>query len=859
MKNCQLTGIAISGSNYALSNNWIDFGLKGGWVLDSGSYGTISNNLFDGVAADIDDLLLLEGAGSDASNVLSNVTVTNNVFENCYDCGIEGTGSWNQCTFTGNVFSNTQFCAIGGWYITGYGSPYTFYMTNCTFQNNQLDSGRLFEFTNGKGGLMSALDDASATSSWGNGPVYYGNTFSGDSVGAVTRPAAPGGLTATAGNGQVSLSWKASSGATSYDLLRGTSSGGETLVDSGLTGTSFADTGLSNGTTYYYEVAAVGNSGIVSYNSTEASATPQASSVPPAPTGLSAAAGNAQVALTWTASSGATSYDIYRGTTSGGETLVDSGITGTSFTDTGLTNGTTYYYEVTAVNSSESSKSSEVSATPINQPPAITTPASASPATVTGKTTNLSVQASDPDGDALTYTWAVTSGPSGVSFNANGTGSANNATATFTQAGSYTFQVTVRDTAGLTATSSVTVSVNQTLTSLAVVPSTTALNDGGTQQFTVSAKDQFGNAMTPAVTWSVNGLGTISSSGLYTAPSTGSGSATVTASSGAISGTAAVTVSSSNPPAAPIGLTASPASGQVSLTWTASSGATSYDIYRGTSSGGETLLASGVTGTSFTDSGLTNGTTYYYEVAAVNSGGQSSKSSEVAATAGLTIAQIQALPYSQFKTLTPVQVQYLTVAQIATIPNVTWLGTLSAADRAALSPAQVQALKPAAIDGTLLTPAQFAELTVSQIQGLGFSEFRYLDPAQIPDLTLTQVGSIPNTTWLGTLSAADRAALSTAQVQALKPAAIDGSLLTPAQFAVLTATQIQGLPYSEFRYLAPAQIPDLTLTQIATIPNAAWLGTLSAADRAARARRRCRRSSRPLSMGLCSPPPSLPC
>ena len=90
-------------------------------------------------------------------------------------------------------------------------------------------------------------------------------------------------MTATAGNGQVSLSWKASSGATSYDLLRGTSSGGETLVDSGLTGTSFTDTGLSNGTTYYYEVAAVGNSGIVSYNSNEASATPQASSVPTGP------------------------------------------------------------------------------------------------------------------------------------------------------------------------------------------------------------------------------------------------------------------------------------------------------------------------------------------------------------------------------------------------------------------------------------------------------------------------------------------------------------------------------------------------------------------------------------------------
>ena len=476
-----------------------------------------------------------------------------------------------------------------------------------------------------------------------------------------------------------------------------------------------------------------------------------------------------------------------------------------------------------------------------HQPPTVVQAASAASNPVIGTTVNLIALGADDAGETSpTYTWTVTSKPAGAAtptFSVNGSTSAQNTIATFTQAGSYTFAVTIQDPLGLAATSSVTVTVNQTLTSIVVTPASATVNDGAAQQFAATAKDQFGNVLStqPSFTWSLaNGsIGTLSSSGLYTAPSTGSGSATVTASSGAISGTAAVTVSSSNPPAAPTGLTASPASGQVSLTWTASSGATSYDIYRGTSSGGETLLASGVTGTSFTDSGLTNGTTYYYEVTAVNSGGQSSKSSEVAATAGLTIAQIQALPYSQFKTLTPVQVQYLTVAQIATIPNVTWLGTLSAADRAALSTAQVQALKPAAIDGTLLTPTQFAELTVSQVQGLGFSEFRYLDPAQIPDLTLAQVGSIPNTSWLGTLSAADRAALSTAQVQALKPAAIDGTLLTPAQLAELTVSQIQGLGFSEFRYLDPAQVPDLTLAQVGSIPNTNWLGTLSAADRAA--------------------------
>ena len=87
--------------------------------------------------------------------------------------------------------------------------------------------------------------------------------------------------------------------------------------------------------------------------------------VPAAPTNLAATAGNGQVTLTWTAAGGAISYNLYRGTSGGGETLLQSGLTGTSFTNTGLSNGTTYYYQITAVNSSgESARSTEVSATP---------------------------------------------------------------------------------------------------------------------------------------------------------------------------------------------------------------------------------------------------------------------------------------------------------------------------------------------------------------------------------------------------------------------------------------------------------------------------------------------------------------
>src|SRR4029077_341300 len=86
---------------------------------------------------------------------------------------------------------------------------------------------------------------------------------------------------------------------------------------------------------------------------------------PGVPTGLTATAGDTQVSLSWTAVSGATSYHVKRSTTSGSGYAQVSAPTGTSFTDTGLTNGTTYFYVVTAVNTyGESSNSSEANSKP---------------------------------------------------------------------------------------------------------------------------------------------------------------------------------------------------------------------------------------------------------------------------------------------------------------------------------------------------------------------------------------------------------------------------------------------------------------------------------------------------------------
>ncbi len=195
-----------------------------------------------------------------------------------------------------------------------------------------------------------------------------GSSSGGGGGGGGNPPAVPTGLTATAGNAQVGLSWNASSGATSYHVKRGTTSGGPYTQIGAPTTTSYSDTSVTNGTPYYYVVSAVNSAG-ESANSSQASATPVA---PPAvPTGLTATAGNQQVSLSWTASAGATSYNVKRGTASGGPYTTVASPTTATYTDMGLTNGTPYYYVVSAVNSAgESANSSEVSATPV-APPAV--------------------------------------------------------------------------------------------------------------------------------------------------------------------------------------------------------------------------------------------------------------------------------------------------------------------------------------------------------------------------------------------------------------------------------------------------------------------------------------------------------
>ena len=243
-----------------------------------------------------------------------------------------------------------------------------------------------------------------------------GQCLQGYSPGQVTVPAAPTLTSATAGVNAVSLSWSVptndgGAAISGYSIYRSTTSGAEGSVPYATVGsvTSYTDSAAASGATYYYTVAAINSVG-TGGQSNERSATPlPAATVPGTPTLDSATGGLNSVSLGWSApasNGGATitGYAIYRSTSPGGEGSTPYATVGnvTSWADTGVTGGTTYYYRVAATNSvGTGGQSNERSATPTSAsvPGASTLTA----ATATSKKgVQLSWTAAQPNGSAVT-------------------------------------------------------------------------------------------------------------------------------------------------------------------------------------------------------------------------------------------------------------------------------------------------------------------------------------------------------------------------------------------------------------------------------------------------------------------------
>ncbi|HEV7505311.1 MAG TPA: hypothetical protein VGS07_10400 [Thermoanaerobaculia bacterium] len=313
------------------------------------------------------------------------------------------------------------------------------------------DDGNLNNGTPHGGALFAAFNRHSIACTTDTGAS---TTFAG-----CTPPAAPA-LTITPGDNLASLSWTAV-GSSTYDVFRNETgcNAGFTKIASGTSATTLTDPDVGNGLTYYYQVTAFpsGNESCASTPSTCVSVSPAPGPcVPPAaPASLTATAGSGSVALSWAAVTGAAEYHVLRSTVTGGPYTQVAVATGTTFTDTGLTGGTTYFYVVRAANSAtcESGNSPQASATPTASPGNFTL--SITPASVTvpllGTTATYTVAVNRTGGFTNPVTLSVTGLPSGATatFSPNpATGSSSTLTVRVRILPRGTFTLTVTGTGG---------------------------------------------------------------------------------------------------------------------------------------------------------------------------------------------------------------------------------------------------------------------------------------------------------------------------------------------------------------------------------------------------------------------------
>jgi hypothetical protein len=374
------------------------------------------------------------------------------------------------------------------------------------------------------------------------------------------------------------------------------------------------------------------------------------------PANLAATASNAAVALTWNAAAGADSYILRRSTTSGGSyTDVATGVTATSYLDTGLVNGTTYYYVVAATNSyGLSSDSAEASAKPVEMRAYyafegnaldtsgngfngtatavsyVTGKVGAQAAQFNGSSSYVSVPRSITDNFTVAM-WVKTTDSAGSAGGQwwsgkglvdgeVGGGGADWGTAIV----NGKFALGVGSTSGDTTIAS---SVN--------------VNDG-TWHHLAATRDNSSGAIAVYVDGVLRGSGTGPTGSRTWPPNLRIGS--IQTGNNFLNGTiddvrlydriltgGEISALIGTPPASPTGLTATAGNASVALSWSASATATDYFVKRSTTSGSGYSAVATNASLSFTNTGLNNGTLYFYVVRAVNGSGESADSTEASA------------------------------------------------------------------------------------------------------------------------------------------------------------------------------------------------------------------------------------
>lgn len=441
-------------------------------------------------------------------------------------------------------------------------------------------------------------------------------------------PPAPASLEARPGNRRVTLAWAAVPEATSYVLKRASSAEGPYSTVAGPANPSYADTNVTNGTTYYYAVAAYNFAG-ESAASPHARVTPVDPSAPPA--GVTATPGNGAVTVEWNPSPEASSYHLKRATDPAGpfETIASPGAP--PYVDARVVNGTTYYYVVTAVNAAGESDAPR--------------PAAARPMHPPGPASNLAASAGN---GVVTLRWAAAEGAERYAVKRSGVAGGpyapvgSPAETRFVDAGltngtSYYYVV-----AGVSAGGEGAPTAEAEATPLGPPPAPIGLNafpgNGrvsliwpaarGAEHYTVRRSTQksgpFEPVGQPGGTTYVDTAVTNGTAYSYVVTAGGAG--------GESAHSPLAQVTPVDPSTAPSGLTATAGNARVSLLWLASREASHYNVKRSTARGGPSTTVASPTGTSFVDTQVTNGTTYYYVVSAVNPAGESANSPQVTAT-----------------------------------------------------------------------------------------------------------------------------------------------------------------------------------------------------------------------------------
>jgi fibronectin type 3 domain-containing protein len=361
------------------------------------------------------------------------------------------------------------------------------------------------------------------------------------------------------------------------------------------------------------------------------------------PTGLTATAtSGGQVNLKWNAVTNATGYNVKRSTVSGGPySVIASGLTATNFTDSVLVVGINYDYVVSAIiGGVESANSAEAT---VNLPlPSPWVSLDVGTVGLTGSAgygnNTFTVAGAGADiwgtADAFRFAYVPVTGnctimarvaslpnidgwsKAGVMIRASTNASAANAFIAVTPGNGVTWQTRSSTggasgnsaTAGLSAPYWVKLVRSGNTFTGSYSPDGVTWTQQGTATFTMAATAYVGLALTSH-----------NSSSLCTAT---------------FDNVTATGWSAPLPPPAPGGLAAAAvSSSQIALAWNAVTNAANYNVKRATTNGGPyTVVATGVTATNYNDTGLADGTPYFYVVSAVNVGGESTNSVQATAT-----------------------------------------------------------------------------------------------------------------------------------------------------------------------------------------------------------------------------------